>query len=87
MPRRRCGVCKGTGTLAPGGNEQHRRACGQCLGRGFHFTSKEAPRGTWFEGAGSINKSRETLLARSLRLAGNTKGARLPGNRDLSDGA
>jgi DnaJ-class molecular chaperone len=49
MPRRKCAQCKGTGTLAPGGNEEHRRACGQCLGRGYFFTGKEAPRGSWFE--------------------------------------
>ena len=52
MPRRRCTACKGSRTLAPGGNERHRRVCGQCLGRGYHFIGKEAPRGTWFEGHG-----------------------------------
>jgi hypothetical protein len=79
MPRRICSLCKGNGTLAPGGNESHRRACGQCLGRGYFLIGKEAPRGNWFEGSGEVTQF--------SRDPGNTLGARLAGNRDLSDGA
>jgi hypothetical protein len=74
MPKRTCQACQGNKTLAPGGNERHRRVCGQCLGRGFHFTGKEAPRGSWFEGPGELSVSGHHFNNEVTALPGLTTG-------------